>query len=87
MQIEIKSFGELPDDCGDTAFDFSFSKAIGKDLEKGEEQLVNGSGYDHCFVLNKEEFGDLVLAAEAFAPASGIALRLYTTTPGVQFYS
>jgi len=71
----------------DTAFDFSSSKTIGKDMERSEEQLVNGTGYDHCFVLNKEEFGDLVLATEAFAPQSGITLRLYTTMPGVQFYS
>jgi len=71
----------------DTAFDFSTSKEIGKDIEKEEEQLVNGTGYDHCFVLDKEEFGDLVLAAEVFAPQSGITLRLYTTLPGIQFYS
>jgi len=70
-----------------TAFDFSAQKIIGKDIESGEEQLLNGSGYDHCFVLNKDEFGDLVLAADAFAPQSGIGLRVYTTMPGVQFYT
>ena len=70
-----------------TAFDFEEAKAIGADIESGEEQLLNGCGYDHCFVLNKEEFGDLVLAADAFAEESGIGLRVYTTMPGVQFYS
>jgi aldose 1-epimerase len=70
-----------------TAFDFTQSKPIGKDIEAGEEQLLNGAGYDHCFVLNKEEFDDLVLAADAFAPESGIGLRVYTTMPGIQFYS
>jgi len=70
-----------------TAFDFTSLKSIGKDIGKDEEQLSNGFGYDHCFILDKEEFGDLVLAAEAFSQKSGITLRLYTTLPGVQFYS
>lgn len=70
-----------------TAFDFSTAKPIGKDLESGEEQLVNGNGYDHCFVINKEAFGDLALAAEVTSPVTGICLRVYTTMPGVQFYS
>lgn len=70
-----------------TAFDFSVPKAIGKDIESGEEQLLNGNGYDHCFVLNKEEFGDLVLSADVFASKSGVGLRVYTTMPGVQLYS
>jgi len=70
-----------------TAFDFSTQKTIGKDIDHDEQQLLNGAGYDHCFVLNKEEFGDLVLAAEASAPESGIALRIFTTLPGLQFYS
>ena len=70
-----------------TAFDFTSAKAIGKDIESGEEQLLNGNGYDHCFVLNKDEFGDLVLAADVFAPQSGVGLRVYTTMPGVQLYS
>lgn len=71
----------------DTAFDFSEAKAIGKEIDEPEEQLINGAGYDHCFVLNKEEFGDLVRAADVFAPQSGIGLRVYTTMPGIQFYS
>jgi len=71
----------------DTAFDFSTSKVIGLDIDRAEEQLANGAGYDHCFVLNKDEYGDLVLAAEAFAPESGISLRLFTTMPGLQFYT
>jgi len=70
-----------------TPFDFQQAKPIGKDIEAGGDQLAAGTGYDHCFVLNKEEFDDLVMAADAFAPESGIGLRVYTTMPGVQFYS
>jgi aldose 1-epimerase len=71
----------------DTAFDFIQAKAIGQDINDKDEQLKNGTGYDHCFVLNKDEFGDLVMAADAFSTESGIGLRVYTTMPGVQFYS
>ncbi|HET9572008.1 MAG TPA: aldose epimerase family protein [Bacteroidales bacterium] len=70
-----------------TAFDFREAKPIGRDIEAGGEQLEAGAGYDHCYVLNKEEFADLVMAADAFAPESGIGLCVYTTMPGVQFYS
>lgn len=70
-----------------TPFDFREAKPIGKDIDAEDIQISHGAGYDHCFVLNKEEFDDLVLAADAFAPESGIGLCVYTTMPGVQFYS
>lgn len=70
-----------------TPFDFTEAKPIGKDIEQDDVQLKNGSGYDHCFVIEKEAFGDLALAAEATAPDTGITLKVFTTMPGVQFYS
>lgn len=69
-----------------TAFDFTKSKTIGKDIEALKEQLINGNGYDHNFVLNKK-VGELVLAAKAVGEASGIALDVFTTEPGVQLYT
>lgn len=70
-----------------TAFDFTDAKPIGKDINSNDEQILNGNGYDHCFVINKEEFGDLVLGADVYSPETGIGLRVYTTMPGIQFYS
>ena len=70
-----------------TPFDFTTFKPIGRDLDCPDEQLANGNGYDHCFVLNKKEFGDLSLAAEAVCKATGCRLNVWTTLPGVQFYS
>lgn len=72
---------------GGTPFDFVEPKRIGQDLNASDEQIKNGTGYDHCFVINKDEFGDLALAAEVSAPVSGIGLRVFTTLPGLQFYS
>ena len=50
-------------------------------------QIKNGAGYDHCFVLNKREPGELSLACIMTDPKSGRTLETWTTEPGVQFYS
>jgi aldose 1-epimerase len=71
---------------GDTPFDFRKSKAIGKDIEAGGEQLRRAGGYDHNFVLNSKS-GSLREAARAIDPMSGRTLTVLTTQPGVQFYS
>jgi aldose 1-epimerase len=69
-----------------TPLDFTTPTAIGKRIEEKYEQLISGSGYDHNFVLNKPS-GKLGLAAEVYESTSGRVLRVYTTEPGVQFYS
>ena len=71
--------GKLPSVKG-TPMDFSRSKKIGIEIEK-----VRG-GYDHNYVLNKK--GDeLSLAATVFDPQSGRMMEMFTTEPGVQFYT
>lgn len=69
-----------------TPMDFRKEKAIGKDIGKECSQLHFAEGYDHNFVLDKETnvFG---LAAEAYSKKSGIAMKVFTTCPGIQFYS
>ncbi len=71
----------------DTPFDFRLPKPIGKDINAEDEQIKNGSGYDHCYILNKKEVGELTLAARLYEPNSGRVLETYTTEPGVQVYS
>lgn len=71
-----------------TPFDFRSPKSIGKDLETQHPQLLFGKGYDHNFVLNKAIFeGGLHLAAKVLHPASGREMEVWTTEPGLQFYS
>jgi aldose 1-epimerase len=70
-----------------TPFDFRTPKAIGQDIEADCEQIKNGSGYDHCYVLNKQEEGELSFAARLTEPQSGRTLEVYTTEPGMQLYS
>jgi len=69
-----------------TPLDFNRATPIGARIEDKYEQIVSGSGYDHNFVINKPA-GKLGLAAVAYESTSGRVLRVYTTEPGVQFYS
>lgn len=68
-----------------TPFDFTTAKAIGKDIEADDEQLKNGKGYDHNFVLDKTDANKPVAIVKS--PISGITMEVYTTEPGIQFYS
>ncbi|MCT8467266.1 galactose mutarotase [Chromohalobacter canadensis] len=72
-----------------TPFDFSESTVIGARIGDDNTQLEYGQGYDHNFVLMRDEAaaGELVQAARVEAPHSGRVLEVATTEPGVQFYS
>lgn len=68
-----------------TPFDFTTAKAIGKDIETKDEQLTFGKGYDHNFVLNKNDGKTAIAIVKS--PKTGIVMEVYTTEPGIQFYS
>ena len=70
-----------------TPMDFTTPKAIGTEIANYDfEQLKNGNGYDHNWVLNTG--GDLTqVAARLYSPASGIVLEVYTDEPGIQVYT
>jgi aldose 1-epimerase len=70
----------------DTPMDFTRPTGIGARIEQDDAQLILGNGYDHNWVLNKEE-GALALAARVFDSHSGRTMEVYTTEPGIQFYS
>ena len=78
--------GEIRKVAG-TPFDFRTPKPVGQDIDADDEQIKNGAGYDHCYVLNKKEVGELSFAAKIVEPRSGRTMEVYTTEPGVQFYS
>lgn len=70
----------------DTPFDFSEFVKIGKWIDALNEQLELGLGYDHNYVLRKNE-DELGLAATVLEYVSGRKMEVYTTEPGIQFYS
>jgi len=70
-----------------TPFDFREPHTVGERIAADNEQIKNGTGYDHCYVLNKREPGELSYAVKCVEPNSGRCLEMWTTEPGVQFYS
>jgi aldose 1-epimerase len=69
-----------------TPMDFIKPALIGARINDDYEQLVVGKGYDHNWVINRKD-DSLVLAAVVHEPTSGRVLEVFTTQPGVQFYS
>ncbi|MDO5571284.1 MAG: aldose epimerase family protein [Bacteroidales bacterium] len=70
-----------------TPMDFRTPHVVGERINSKDDQIVFGAGYDHCYVLNKKEPGELSFAAECVEPESGRKLEVYTTEPGVQIYT
>jgi len=77
--------GELRRVCS-TAFDFRLPRLIGEAMQSADEQLSIAGGYDHNFVLRKP-LGAWGKAARLHDPQSGRTLEIFTTQPGLQFYS
>ncbi len=78
--------GEISSVAG-TPFDFRKPTAIGARIEANNQQIKFGSGYDHNFVLNHKEGDTEILAARVSSPTTGRTLEVYTSEPGIQFYT
>lgn len=74
--------GELATVKG-TPFDFMTARLVGSAINQENPQLKAGKGYDHNFVLNK----GALPAAIITSPATGIRMEIFTTEPGLQFYT
>lgn len=79
-------FGDIAQVEG-TPFDFRTPHTIGERIDENHQQTINGTGYDHCYVLNKKEVGELSFAVKCLEPISGRTMEVYTTEPGVQLYT
>lgn len=73
------------DSVAQTPFDFRKGKVIGIRINDHNQQLTNGKGYDHNFVLNSH--GPTTPVAEAIGDQSGIRMQVFTDQPGLQFYT
>jgi aldose 1-epimerase len=77
--------GELRNVKG-TPFDFHNPTAIGARIDANDEQIKFGKGYDHNWVLDKAASG-MTGAAIVHEPKSGRVMEVWTTEPGLQFYT
>lgn len=59
---------------------------IGARINEPDQQLQFGKGYDHNFVLNGK-MGTLRLGARVYEAGSGRVMEVWTTEPGMQFYT
>ena len=81
--------GQLAPVAG-TPFDFRQPTAIGARIDQADVQLRYGRGYDHNFVLNRAAAAadtGLTHAAHVLEPMTGRVMDVYTSQPGVQFYT
>jgi aldose 1-epimerase len=69
-----------------TPFDFRTPTAIGARINQDDQQLKYGGGYDHNWVINKP-IGQLGLMGRVYEPSTGRVLEVYSTEPGLQFYT
>lgn len=70
-----------------TPFDFNISHRIGERIGADHPQLQIGPGYDHNYVIDRQEEGEIVFTARLVDPSSGRAMTVHTTEPGVQLYT
>lgn len=70
-----------------TPFDFTMPTTIGARINGDDEQLKLGKGYDHNWVVNQTTPGVLTKAATVSEASSGRVMEVWSTEPGLQFYS
>lgn len=70
-----------------TPFDFRKPTVIGERINAENEQLKNGAGYDHNWVIDRKTDKDVEFVASVYEPVSGRKMEVWSDQPGVQFYS
>ena len=79
--------GEIVDIRG-TAMDFTTPHLVGERIEDPMPQLRMGGGYDHNYILNKDQNGnEMTFCASLYEPVSGRFVECFTTEPAVQLYT
>ncbi|HNX54419.1 MAG TPA: aldose epimerase family protein [Prolixibacteraceae bacterium] len=84
---ELIPTGEIVSIKG-TAMDFTTPHTVGERINDSMEQLKMGGGYDHNYILNKDQNGhEMTFCASLYEPKSGRFMECFTTEPAVQLYS
>jgi aldose 1-epimerase len=78
--------GEIAKVAG-TPMDFRTLRPIDAQIRAPFPQIILAHGYDHNWVLNKTQPGELSFAARAYSPNTGRILEVDTTEPGIQVYT
>ncbi len=95
VMVNAESFTAINNECTPTGeirkvegtpMDLRTGKPLAEGFSSTYEQIENGGGYDHNWVLNTA--GDISLkAAEVYEKTTGRVMEVYTTKPGIQLYT
>lgn len=69
-----------------TPLDLREGKLIGDVIFSDYAPMVKALGFDHCYVIDRENEG-LQHCAHVFHPKTGRTMDVYTTMPGLQLYT
>ncbi len=69
-----------------TPFDFNEPHAIGERVNADHPQLKAGAGYDHNWIIDREDNGEVIKVADVYSPKSGRGMEVYTDQIAIQFY-
>ncbi len=88
LTADLLPTGDLAPVAG-TPMDFRTPHAIGERIRSGHPQIVIARGYDHNYVLDRPGAapGDVLPAARVRDPRSGRVLEVWTSEPGIDFYT
>lgn len=95
IMIEADEITSINDECipdggflsvEGTPLDLRQLTPIGQGVESDHPAILAGKGYDHNFVIRGAD-GTLKKSAMALDPKSGRTMTVYTTLPGIQFYT
>jgi aldose 1-epimerase len=84
VTVELIPTGETENLIG-TPFDFRDSRSIRSQINRSSEQLKIGNGFDHNFVLSDLNLDKLAACVKDHS--TGFRMEVYTTQPGIQFYT
>ncbi len=82
---EMIPTGEISSIIG-TDLDFTSPHVVGDRIDNNYPMLQYGNGYDFNYIINKVD-NELAFAASAYEPKSGRFMEVFTSEPGVQFYT
>jgi aldose 1-epimerase len=68
-------------------FDFRKPSLIKDGLFSNHEQIKIGNGFDHSFVIKQQNSFEIKHAATVLGDKTGLKLDVFTTEPGMQFYT
>ncbi len=83
---DLIPMGEVMDVEG-TPMDFREYKRIGDEIDADFKPIQIAGGYDHNYVLDRKDDGQVVYVAEVMEETSGRKMEVYTDLVGMQFYT